>query len=90
MLSLNSNKAVRIKYQYFLRPLKIYVVVCVCDLHPTENTLIQLPFVCMNTLVIFLLLSTHRYTHANYPHAHIHHSKILNPDTSSGESVEFI
>lgn len=62
---------------------------CVCDLHPTENTLIQLPFVCMNTQVIFLL-STHRYTCANYPHAHTHHSKVLNPDTSSGESVENI
>lgn len=51
MLKLNSDKAVHVKYKKFKELVKY--IVCVCDLHPTENTLIQLPFVCLNTLVIF-------------------------------------
>lgn len=58
----------------------------VCDQHTTENTLIQLLFVCLNTLVIVFIINTHMPT----IHMCTHHSKVLNPDTSSRENVEMI
>lgn len=83
MLKLNSNKSVHIKYKKFKELVKYIVCVWSTPYWKHPNTA---AFCLLEHPSDFFIINTHMPT----IHMHTHHSKVLNPDTSSRENVEMI